>query len=147
MVRVSLAFYLMFATATGPWLCCCSSARLLGRPSATTHAPTTGGSCCNHQTASGHHVPGHEQHPETPSSHDPCPCKDSVPEPVTISVAKGFLNAESARSVAVSHEFAPCVFGAADPLTWYSPAMNAGFAFASLPNPRDILSVLQTLRI
>ena len=146
MARVSLAVYLMFAVAAGPWLCCCSGARLLGQHSAAKHAQSTSGRCCNPGASGvGHRLPGAKQDPETPP-HDPCPCRDGAHDPVSISVAKSQFNADSARSIAFSQEFTPGVFGAAVLLTCHLPAMKVGFAFASLPNPRDILSVLQTLR-
>ncbi|MBY0524715.1 MAG: hypothetical protein K2R98_15025 [Gemmataceae bacterium] len=148
MARVGLALYLMVAAATGPYLCCCSGDRLLGRLSVAKYPQTNDSRCCNHRAmGGGHRVPRDEQHPDTPMSHDPCSCRDGVPDSVTFLVAKSFLNADFARPVAFSQEAMPGVFAAADPLACHPPAENAGFAFASpLQNPRDILSILQTLR-
>lgn len=80
-------------------------------------------------------------------SHNPCPCRDGVPDSLTFLVAKSSLNADFARPTAFLQEAMPGVFDAVDPIAWHPPAENAGFAFASsLQNHRDILSILQTLR-
>jgi hypothetical protein len=146
MARIFLAQYLMFAMTAGPWLCCCSGERLFGGLFAPKHAQTNANRCCNHRaTGGGHHVPGDNQHPKTPMPHDPCPCRDGVPDPIAISVANSSLNADFARPMTLSQDSLAGVSGATDP--WHPPAENEGFAFASpLQNPRDILSVLQTLR-
>ena len=148
MARVGLALCLIFATTAGPWLCCCTGDRLFDRLSATKHSQTTGSCCCNHRaTGEVHHVLGDKQHPETPTPHNPCPCRDGVPPPIAALVVKSFLNADSARAGAWSQEFVPWVLSAADPLAWHPPAQTAGFAFASpVQNPRDILSLLHALR-
>lgn len=148
MAQLGLALYLIIATAAGPCLCCCSGDRLVGHFSAAKHVPTIGSHCCYHRAiGGGHHVPGDKRLPEKQAPHDSCPCRDGVPHPMTILVAKSSLNADFARSLALVQEFAPGVLGTADPLTGHSPAQYAGFAFASpLQNSQDILSVLQTLR-
>ena len=146
MARVVLALYLMFAGAAGPWLCSCTVYRLLGRLSDSNRSQMTGSRCCNHRATGGvRHVPGNEQHPRTPTPHDPCPCQDGVPDSVAILGANS--QAASARLVALSPEFSPGVFDTTDLLTWHPPAVNGAAAFAPpVQNPRDILSILQTLR-
>ena len=144
MMRVGLALYLMFAVAAGPSFCCCSGVRLLGRLCDAKHAEMAVSSCCNHRVTGG----GREnQQPEKPSPQTPCPCRAGGPEPIAISGATSSLKVYFGRPIALSHEFALGVFGATEFVAWHPPAENAGFACSSpFQNPRDMLSVLQTLR-
>lgn len=147
MARAGILLYLMFAVAAGPSLCCCSGDRLLDRLVSAKHLKTAARRCCNHNAnGRSQHVPADKQHPETPP-HDPCQCPGGESPPLNISLAKSGFGTDSTRQLTLSPEFGPSIFCTGDPLSWHRPAENAGFAFASLvQNPRDILSVLQTLR-
>jgi hypothetical protein len=72
MIRVALTLYLMLASATGPWLCCCTGARLLG-----CEAPPQGERGNDTPCSCGHH--GQKNHapplPDKPVPDNPCPCQ------------------------------------------------------------------------
>lgn len=148
MVRVGIVLYMMFTVAAGSSLCCCSGDRVLGSLFGSKHATTTGSRCCNYHAKGGKHpVPEDKKHPETPQPGEPCQCPNGGSHPITFSSVKSLFNSDSTRTAALSQEFGPGVFCAGDLLTWHPPAENLGFAFASpVQNPRDILSVLQSLR-
>jgi len=80
MFRVALASYLIFATVAGPWLCCCSVARLSGHPADTptrTPHPSSTHTCCCCHFATEEEQPQPEEQPAQPRSPEQCPCKES----------------------------------------------------------------------
>ncbi len=79
MLRIAVATYLMLVTVAGPWLCCCSPARLsalFSKPSTETSSAPARPPCCSH-----HADPCPENDPgSTPAqpqpTRAPCPCQD-----------------------------------------------------------------------
>jgi hypothetical protein len=82
MVRVVVVAYLVVVTAAGPWLCCCTPARLAAMlPSPSTTVPSTSArhDCCTgHGEAAHRSAPAGVQDRAPPSGH-PCPCQGATP--------------------------------------------------------------------
>ncbi len=146
MVRVGLTLYLIFAAGDEPGLCWWPANGVPSEPLAKGKLRTSLGLRGSHSTTGADHfVQGDKQNGESPP---PMPghCREGVPRPVTISVAKFSLNADSVQLFTLSQAFAPGVLSAVSPLTWHLPGTNARFSFASLKNARGIVIILQTLR-
>jgi hypothetical protein len=83
-LRVAVSAYLMFVTAAGPWLCCCTTARLatLFRPSAAdTHHTTPAHPCCCRDADGPDRdaAPSRSERPREPQDRDghKCPCRQN----------------------------------------------------------------------
>jgi hypothetical protein len=82
MIRVGVSIYLMLTTLAGPWLCCCTTTRLLApttpAPLAERHLPTSPAHkscCCRHQTTAPDSESGTSAPPAPSSPGRPCPCQ------------------------------------------------------------------------
>ncbi len=78
MLRIGLSVYLMLATLTGPWLCCCQlprmSARFVAHLRNKQAKPTEDHpSCCQHR------VPVKDSQPTNPPKAPSCPCQGNRP--------------------------------------------------------------------
>lgn len=106
MVRIGLSLYLMLAAAVGPWLCCCTTQRLLAPLFAPSTKQASHAGCCeDHQTAkssqkhrASEHRPGDQDPPDRPS----CPCQEEGSRQVTLAdpaseAAKQFQSRYSAQ--------------------------------------------------
>jgi hypothetical protein len=79
MFRAGLSIYLAVMTLVGPWLCCCSAARVAGNPAPTAAAPADADEdlapCCRRHHATRPVQPAgqrpHRDGPECPCSKDP----------------------------------------------------------------------------
>ena len=88
MVRIGLSLYLMFSVLAGPWLCCCTTERLVAALFAPPTQQTSQSGCCGHDK----HPTGCQKHrtPEQRSgdhdrpSRSPCPCKEDSPQQVPL---------------------------------------------------------------
>jgi hypothetical protein len=151
MFRIGLAIYLMLVTLVGPWLCCCTAARVTvgllrstaARPAA---ADDTRPACCRHHSAERPQVAADENsHRESPRKPG-CPCGQDLNRTVS------GLETESARQL----QLAPAVPNPTDIVTLPN-AILATSAEGSALAPRerralpfwsasDLLRVLHLLR-
>lgn len=76
MLRAGLNLYLMFATLAGPWLCCCTTARLGDQLVSLVKKGYHGSSscCCKHASE-----PQNKRNSDNsqPSKVPPCPCQEN----------------------------------------------------------------------
>jgi hypothetical protein len=75
-LRIGLSVYLMLATLTGPWLCCCQLPRMSARFAALLRneqakPAENPPSCCQHR------VPVKDSQPRNPPKAPSCPCQDN----------------------------------------------------------------------
>jgi hypothetical protein len=83
MVRLGLVTYLALVTVAGPWLCCCTTARLIASLEKPCHKdeehPLARANCCRRpSTPQRDRSPRDEQQPGSPQ----CPCKQGQSEVV-----------------------------------------------------------------
>jgi hypothetical protein len=110
MFRVGVSLYLMLTTLAGPWLCCCTSIRLLSAATPASRAeggdlPCVVHSCCHNRTDTARHKNSERQPPKkTPSPDKSCPCRQghlnvaSLPSQ-TSQLAQNLLDALSSVSL------------------------------------------------
>ena len=148
MAKVAVAYWLVLATAAGPWLCCCATARAAAgvRLLASTAASPSGGhgGCCSSTSSSGDSAPDREPSPR-PSSPTECPCSKAyvADQPV--------LPPETGGTLRLADRHADVLCGAAagaaghpQPLPPQSLRDRNRSAFSG--SPRELLAVLKTLR-
>ena len=143
MFRIGLSVYLMFATLTGPWLCCCQPPRLSARfvsflrndkakPAESSH------SCCQH------HVPVKDAQPTNPPKAPPCPCQGNRPALVLLKsdVTSQLHRDSNAQAVDLLDNDSLCAV--------VMPSFGLMLTSCPLSSPvhtgRDILSFLHILR-
>lgn len=147
MVRVIAAYWLVFVMAAGPWFCCCATIRaaaVLNLLKSSVGLDGKHTACCGNSPRDGFPVDQNTPHPTSPTG---CPCKAFVSDQFVLPPE----TTESARAAADQ------VVGTGHPAGHPTPiSQHLFFASASSlrdrdtsvrsGDPRDLLSVLQTLR-
>ena len=97
MVRIGLTICLIFVTAAGPWLCCCTAAQMAALASRSNRpANQVPVSCCCDTAAS-----AEDQARESPSSPERhCPCQEGRPTAAVAALAKPVVSGEYETSAA-----------------------------------------------
>jgi hypothetical protein len=156
MLRVGLSISLILSMVPGPWLCCCTAARLvsaagLGRPSARPGAADPARQhdccCCCHQTASPVRDKAVVPQRDGPAPARPtCPCRQRQFDLVSLPPAQG----AAGRLPLLMHDTqgapaAPAFSGCVSALSSYQEGREAERNLPFL-TARDILRALHILR-
>jgi len=138
MFRVAVALYLMLASAAGPWLCCCTGARLLGFDSLVHDKQGARSPCC-----CGHRGEKNQgrQSSDAQGPKKSCPCQED--QLVTPAVSDDGNDRSLKAPFSVDLQ-APVLSSPSLHLDAASvvPRHSAAFPF----NGRDTLCALQVLR-
>jgi hypothetical protein len=146
-VRVVAAYWLVFAMAAGPWLCCCATIRaaaVLNLLKSTIGLDGNHTGCCGGSPRGGLPV---DQNAPGPTSPTGCPCKTFVSDQFVLPPeTTGAARAAADQVVGLGHSTGLSTpnsqhlfFASASSLRDRDTLVRSG-------DPRDLLSVLQTLR-
>src|SRR5262245_34455215 len=99
MVRIGLTICLIFVTAAGPWLCCCTAGQLAALASRSDQPakPASAPCCCD--TSAGAEDNARES-PTSPERH--CPCQEHRPMGTVGALAKLASSVEDTTALAPS---------------------------------------------
>lgn len=143
MFRIGLSVYLMLATLTGPWLCCCRlprfSARFVVLLQNDKAKPAESHCCCCQ-----HHVPVKDSEPPNPPKAPTCPCQSNRPALVVLESDGARQLHRNSNSQAV--DLLDCDSLSAVVMAPVGLMLTSSPLSAPVLTGRDILSALHILR-
>ena len=144
MIRVAVAYWLLFATAAGPWLCCCTSSRMADVGQLFSSVLGTAG--CGHQGCCGHSRGVGGELPFDGNAPGDCPCKAFSPAYAVLPPKHAEPDDLTGRFLFESAYYGVCPdLYALHPLTSTSGLTDQDVS-PRVGDARHILAVLQTLR-
>jgi hypothetical protein len=154
MFRVGLSICLMLSVAQGPWLCCCTVARLflaagLGRAAGPPREASPSRHdcccCCHDGQSSGHGNTAGPQRPGPAPARHPCPCRQHRPDLTSLVPPQGPATSPSLVTYNIP---APAAVVLPASLPAPDSCLHGGGTERDLPflTARDILRALHILR-